>query len=55
MGLGDDAVQGLRQGGDELVRALRILGTDDGLGDDVAAGVHDAALGGLSAYVDTDY
>ena len=55
LGLHDDAVQGFGERRDEFVRVAGIFGTDDSLGDDVAAGVHDAALGGLAAYVDTDY
>ena len=54
LGLHDDAVQGLGERRDEFVRIGGVFGADDGLGDDVAAGVHDAALGGLAAYVDTD-
>ena len=55
MAFRDDAGKGFRQGGHEFVCVGRVLGADDGLGDDVAAGIHHAAFGGLSAYVNSNY
>ena len=55
LGLGDDMVKGFCQGGNKGSGFFVIVASDNGLCENGAAGVYDAAFGGLSTYINTNY
>ena len=55
LGLGDDPVEGLGQFCNKGSGFLVVVGADNRLSEHGATGIYDAAFGGLSTYINTNY